>query len=192
MMRKNECIMKERCKWKNLNKSEIYQVYHDYEWGVESHDDRYLFEMLVLESFHCGLSWLIILNKRDAFKEAFDDFDVNKICAYGDDKIEKLMQNSRIVRNRMKIVAAIENAKAFIRLQREFESFDQYIWSFTAGEVQYGRADEQENTNELSDKVSKDMKKRGFKFMGSVTTYSYLEAIGVMNHHDKSCYKYVR
>lgn len=179
-----------RCKWPNLENNEVYVEYHDNEWGIASYDDTYLFEMILLESFHCGLSWLIILKKREAFRKAFDNFDPNIIRNYGEDKIEELMQNSGIVRNKAKILASIENAKAFLKVQEEFGSFSDYIWSFTDGEVKYGNPEELLTKNELSDQVSKDMKKRGFKFMGSVTTYSYLEAIGVMNNHSKDCFRY--
>ncbi|MFI3283701.1 MAG: DNA-3-methyladenine glycosylase I [Erysipelotrichaceae bacterium] len=179
-----------RCPWSKLETSKTYQTYHDEEWGVPSYEDSYLFEMLVLESFHCGLSWLIILNKREAFREAFDFFDAEKIKDYQLDKIEQLLNNKEIVRNKLKIMATIENAKAFLKVKEEFGSFKGYIWGFTNHEVVYRQDDLLHTRNELSDRVSKDLKKRGFRFMGSVTTYSYLEAIGVMNNHVKSCFKY--
>ncbi len=179
-----------RCAWSNLENNPIYIEYHDNEWGIPSYDDKYLFEMLILESFHCGLSWLIILKKRENFIKAFDNFDVKKIAAYDNVKVESLMQDAGIVRNRAKVLAAIANAQAFIKVQNEFGSFSKYIWSFTNEEVQYGDFNLMLTTNTLSDKVSKDMKKRGFKFMGSVTTYSFLEAIGVMNNHATDCFKY--
>ncbi len=181
--------MKQRCSWINTSNSEIYINYHDNEWGVPSYDDTYLFEMILLESFHCGLSWLLILNKRENFRTAFDNFDPNIISNYGEEKITELINNKDIVRHRGKIVGNIENAKAFLKIQQEFGTFSKYIWSFTNGEVVYNNSGEFLPRNELSDKVSKDMKKRGFKFMGSVTTYSYLEAIGVMNNHSKDCFK---
>ncbi|MFA9423392.1 MAG: DNA-3-methyladenine glycosylase I [Sedimentibacter sp.] len=178
-----------RCKWPNLNNNEIYLEYHDNEWGISSHDDRYLFEMILLESFHCGLSWLIILKKREEFRKAFDNFDPNVIKDYSEEKIEALMNNKEIVRNKAKIIANIENAKAFLNVQEEYGTFSEYIWSFTDNKVLYGDFDNLVTTNSLSDKVSKDMKKRGFKFMGSVTTYSYLEAVGIMNNHSKNCFR---
>ncbi len=181
-----------RCKWPTLEENPIYIVYHDEEWGVPSHDDRYLFEMIILESFHCGLSWLLILKKRQNFINAFDQFEVQKVANYTHEKVEELMQNSGIVRNKAKILAAIDNAKAFIKVQEEFGSFDKYIWSFTNNEVVYGDFSKMITKNELSDNVSKDMKKRGFKFMGSVTTYSYLEAIGIMNNHAHYCFKRIK
>jgi len=179
----------ERCKWANLQRNANYIEYHDNEWGVPSYGDRYLFEMLVLESFHCGLSWLLILNKRDNFRAAFDNFDPYIIRDYGDDKIDELLQNKGIVRNLAKIRATINNAACFIAVQKEFGSFSDYIWSFTKGEIVYREDDNLVATSKLSDTVSKDLKKRGFKFLGSVTTYSYLEAIGVMNNHCSYCFK---
>ncbi len=181
-----------RCSWPNLENSETYIKYHDTEWGVASYEDKYLFEMFVLESFHCGLSWLLILNKREAFRKAFDDFDAKKIANYTEKKIEELMNDSSIVRNKAKILATIANAKAYLKVCEEFGSFSSYIWSFTDSKVLYFPFDGQTAKNELSDKVSKDLKKRGFKFMGSVTTFSYLEAIGVMNNHSEECFLFVK
>lgn len=180
----------ERCKWGDLEKNDNYIEYHDNEWGVPSYEDAYLFEMILLESFHCGLSWLIILNKREEFRKAFDDFNPEIIKKYDEDKISELLENKGIVRNKAKINATIGNALAFIKIQEEFGSFCKYIWSFTNNEVVYIKDDVLLSKNELSDIVSKDMKKRGFKFMGTVTTYSYLEAIGVMNNHASYCIKY--
>lgn len=185
-----------RCDWKGLENSKLYQDYHDNEWGIACHDDHKLFEMILLESFHCGLSWLIILKKRENFRNAFDNFDPNIIKNYDETKIEELLNDKGIIRNRQKIVANIANAKAFLKIQQEFDSFDNYIWSFTNREIIYGSCEENIlnhiTTNELSDKVTKDMKKRGFKFMGSVTTYSWLEAIGIMNNHSKNCFRYLK
>lgn len=178
-----------RCKWPNLEKNDVYMEYHDNEWGVPSYEERYLFEMIVLESFHCGLSWLIILNKREAFMKAFDAFDPNMIKDYQEEKIEELLKNKDIVRNGSKIRATIQNASSFLKVQEEFGTFSDYIWSFTNHEVFYSETDESTPTNALSDRVSKDLKKRGFKFLGSVTTCSYLEAIGVMNNHHSYCFK---
>ncbi|MBI9010109.1 MAG: DNA-3-methyladenine glycosylase I [Tenericutes bacterium] len=178
-----------RCNWSKLEHSKTYREYHDFEWGVASYEDEYLFEMLVLESFHCGLSWLIILNKRAAFKNAFDQFDPYVIKDYGLDKIKELSENKAIVRNLAKIKATISNAAAFIKVKEEFGSFSKYIWSFTNNQIIYNEDDILRTTSDLSDKVSKDFKKRGFKFMGSVTTYSYLEAIGVLNNHSLECFR---
>ncbi len=179
-----------RCGWNNLENSDTYMEYHDNEWGVASYDDDYLFEMLLLESFHCGLSWLLILNKRQAFREAFDHFNPQRIQHYGEEKVTELLNNKAIVRNRAKILATISNAACFIEVQQQFGSFSQYIWSFTDNKVLYLQDDNVVQTNELSDTVAKDLKKRGFRFMGSVTTYSYLEAIGVMNNHTSDCFRY--
>ena len=193
IFRKEErLVIMQRCKWPNLERSEIYIEYHDNEWGVESHNDDYLFEMFVLESFHCGLSWLIILKKREAFRKAFDNFDAKKIANYSDKKIEELLENKEIVRNKAKILATTQNAKSYLEVVKEFGSFDKYIWSFTDNKVIYNPFDGVVNKNELSDKVSKDLKRRGFKFMGTVTCFSYLEAIGVMNNHADYCCKFVR
>lgn len=180
----------ERCKWSNLNNNENYIAYHDNEWGVPSHDDHHLFEMLVLESFHCGLSWLIILNKREHFRKAFDNFDAQKIALYGHEKIEELLMNPGIVRNKSKIVSTISNAKAYLKTKAEFGSFSNYIWSFSNHKIVYGDGLHFETTSELSDLVAKDLKKRGFKYVGSVTTQSYLQAIGVRNDHTQNCFKY--
>ncbi|WP_409967462.1 DNA-3-methyladenine glycosylase I [Bengtsoniella intestinalis] len=177
-----------RCQWPNLLTSPLYMEYHDHEWGVASHDDGYLFEMLVLESFHCGLSWLLMLKKREGFRTAFDGFDPHKIANYDDAKVAELMDNPQIVRNKAKILATIQNAKSYLQVVEEFGSFDRYIWSFTDGQTVRHPFDGVTNRNHLSDRVSKDMKRRGFKFMGTVTTFSYLEAIGVMNNHAEDCF----
>ncbi len=180
----------QRCSWPNLENSEIYMYYHDHEWGVASHDDAYLFEMFVLESFHCGLSWLLILKKREAFREAFDNFDPQCIAQYDDAKVDELMQNAEIVRNKAKILATIQNAKSYLKVVQEFGTFSKYIWSFTQGKVSYNPYDGVTTRNALSDAFAKDVKKRGFKFMGTVTAFSYLEAVGVMNNHAKTCFCY--
>ncbi len=184
-------IAKTRCSWPHLESSEIYIRYHDEEWGVPSYDDAHLFEMFILESFHCGLSWLLILKKRAAFKQAFDNFDPHIMAGYDAEKITELMQNTAIVRNKAKIMAAIANAKSYLRVIQEFDSFTQYIWSFTEGKIVYEPHDGTLKHNALSDRFAKDVKKRGFKFMGTVTAFSYLEAVGVMNNHSCTCFKYV-
>ena len=177
-----------RCQWKNLENSPLYIKYHDTEWGVASYDDKYLFEMLVLESFHCGLSWLIVLTKRENFRKAFDNFNAKKIAVYNEAKISELMLDSGIIRNKQKILATIKNAKSFLAVQKEFGSFSKYIWSFTNNKIQHYPFDGITTHNELSDTIAKDLKKRGFSFMGTVTTFSYLEAIGVMNNHANYCF----
>lgn len=175
---------KKRCKWCNL-KNPLYVKYHDNEWCVQNFDDKYLFEMLILESFQAGLSWECILNKRENFKEAYDNFDLEKVCLYDDEKIDELLKNKGIVRNKLKIKASINNAKIFKSIKEEYGSFYNYLYTFTNGKIIYeiGKA-----TNHLSDKISKDLKKRGMKFVGSTIIYSYLQAIGIIYSHDEECY----
>lgn len=182
----------ERCDWKNLENSPIYTQYHDQEWGVPSYDDSHLFELFILESFHCGLSWLIILKKREAFRQAFHQFDPEKIANYKEENINQLMNNPDIVRNKNKILATIQNAKSFLKVKEEFGSFSNYLWSFTQNKVEYHPFDGITTHNQVSDTLAKDLKKRGFKFMGTVTCYSYLEAVGIFNNHSTTCYKYVQ
>ena len=174
-----------RCTWAGSN--EVYVRYHDEEWGVPTHDDRELFEMLVLESFQAGLSWITILKKRENFKMAFDDFDVRKVADYDDAKVEELRQNEGIIRHKGKINASINNAQVFIEIQDEFGSFDEYIWGFTDGEIIKA---EFLTESELSKHISKDLKKRGMKFVGPTIIYSYLESIGVIDNHQEGCFKY--
>lgn len=173
-----------RCKWCNID-NPSYVKYHDEEWGVINHNDRYLFELLLLESFQAGLSWECILNKREFFRKAFDNFDYELIAKYDDKKIEELLNNKDIIRNRLKIKAAINNAKAFIDIRDEYTTFDNYIWKFTDGKVIYG--DGVKTTSLLSDTISKDLHKRGMRFVGSTIIYSYLQAIGIIYDHDANC-----
>lgn len=175
-----------RCSWVNLNNS-LYVKYHDKEWGVPNYDDNYMFEFLVLESFQAGLSWECILNKREAFRKAFDNFDYNKIMFYDDKKIYELCNNADIIRNKLKINAAVNNAKVFVEIQKEFGSFSNYIWSFTNNKVIKNVDDCFKTTSLLSDEVSNDLKRRGMKFVGSTIIYSYLQAIGIINDHELSC-----
>ena len=172
-----------RCRWANP-KNSLYIRYHDEEWGVPVHDDHKLFEMLILESFQAGLSWECILNKREAFRQAFDGFDLETVCGYGEEKLEKLMQEPSIVRNKLKIRAAVNNAKVFRAIQQEWGSFDRYLWHWT-GQVVYETG---KVSSELSDVVSKDLKRRGMKFVGTVIIYSYLQAVGVINSHEEFCF----
>ncbi|MBG9981391.1 DNA-3-methyladenine glycosylase I [Facklamia sp. DSM 111018] len=176
-----------RCGWVE-GKPNYYLDYHDHVWGKAEHDDQELFKWLVLESFHVGLSWQLVLSKQKNFEQAFDGFDYHKIAKYGQSKIEALMLNKGIVRHRGKIEATIENAKAFQKIQMEYGCFDQYIWSFTNGETIYRQNMETISRSELSDEVTKSMKKDGFKFIGSVTIYSYLQAIGIINDHELDCH----
>lgn len=177
-----------RCFWAD-EKSEIYIRYHDEEWGVPVYDDEKLFEMLLLECFQAGLSWITILKKREAFRKAFDGFDRQKIAGYDDSKVESLMQDSGIIRNRRKITAAVQNARVFGEIQKEFGSFSAYLWGFTDGKIIRNRDGIIRTTTELSDQVSEDLKKRGMRFVGSVTIYSYLQAVGVVDDHEPGCWK---
>ena len=175
---------KVRCKWCNLA-NPLYVKYHDEEWCVPTYDDALLFEFVILEAFQAGLSWETILNKRENFREAFDQFDPYIIKEYEEDKIDELMNNKGIIRNRRKIEAAIVNAKVFLEIQKEWGTFSKYIWHFTDGKIVYetGKA-----SSELSDKISKELKKRGMKFVGTTIVYAYLQSIGVINSHDLECY----
>jgi DNA-3-methyladenine glycosylase I len=167
--------------------------YHDKEWGVPLHNDRKLFEFLVLEGFQAGLSWLTVLRKRDNFRKAFDCFDFNKVARYDKRKINSLLKDSGIIRNKLKIEGAVANAKAFLEVRKEFGTFDRYIWSFTGGKpVNNGfkSLGELPARTELSDLISKDLKKRGFKFVGSTIVYAHMQATGMVNDHIKSCYRY--
>ena len=176
---------KERCSW--VSDEKVYIKYHDEEWGIPTHDDKELFEMLVLESFQAGLSWITILKKRENFKEAFDNFDVEKVANYSEAKIEELRSNEGIIRHKGKITSAINNAQIFIEIQNEFGSFDNYIWGFTDGKTIKA---EYLTESDLSKEISKDLKKRGMKFVGPTIIYSYLESIGVIDNHEKDCFKF--
>ena len=176
-----------RCGWA---KGEKDILYHDTEWGVPSHEDGYIFEMLILEGFQAGLSWNTILQKRENFRKAFDNFDYKKIAEYDETKLNELLQNQGIIRNRLKINSTVTNAEAFMKVQEEFGSFAKYIWNFTDGKRIVNRWKELSEvpaTSELSDKISKDLKKRGFKFVGSTIIYSFLQAIGIIDDHLISC-----
>ena len=180
----HNAITPQRCSWCNLS-NPLYVDYHDKEWGVPVHNDQKLFEMLVLESFQAGLSWECILNKRSAFRIAFDNFDYKKVALYDNNKLDELLQDSGIVRNRMKIAATVTNAKIFIKIQAEHGSFDKYIWSFTGGKTVYECG---KTSSPLSDIISNDLKRRGMKFVGTTIVYSYLQAVGLINSHDEKCW----
>ena len=169
-----------RCKWCNLN-NPLYVKYHDNEWGILNLDEKYLFEMLILESFQAGLSWECVLNKRKYFKEAYDDFDIEKIVLYDDAKIEELSNNKNIIRNRLKIKASINNAKIFMNIESEFGSFKNYLLKYFK---EYPIKEVGKTTSSISDELSKDLFKRGMRFVGSTIIYSYLQAIGLINSHD--------
>ena len=178
--------MKKRCAWCNL-KNQKYVEYHDNEWGIANFDDKYLFEMLILESFQAGLSWECVLNKRDSFRQAYDNFDLEKVCNYDEKKKQELISNAEIIRNKLKVNASINNAKIFRDIKNEFGTFYNYLKTFTNGETYYEVG---LTSSELSDKISKDLKKRGMKFVGTTIIYSYLQAIGIINSHDKDCFMY--
>ena len=176
-----------RCGWA---KGEKDILYHDTEWGVPSYDDGYIFEMLILEGFQAGLSWNTILQKRENFRKAFDNFDYKKISKYDEKKLNELMQNEGIIRNKLKINSTVTNAVSFMKIQKEFGSFSDYIWGFTDKKRiinKWKDLSEVPATTELSDKISKDLKKRGFKFIGSTIIYSFLQAIGIIDDHLASC-----
>lgn len=182
-----EMVHLRRCQWVKSN-DPLYIAYHDQEWCVETHDEHKLYEMFILELFQAGLSWATILHKRENFRLAYDGFDVEKVRHYDEKKIQELMHNAGIIRHRKKIEASISNSQVFYEIARDYGSFDRYIWHFTDDQVIY--EDPSVTHNTLSDEVSSDLKKRGMKFAGSVTIYSYLQAIGVINSHDQSCFKY--
>jgi DNA-3-methyladenine glycosylase I len=181
--------MKNRCTW--CLSSDLYKDYHDNEWGKPVYDDETIFEFLMLETFQAGLSWITILNKRENFKMAFDSFDYKKIARYNDDKIAELLQNTGIIRNVLKIKSTISNAEAFIKIQTEFGSFSQYIWSFVDGKPivnNWKTHSEVPATTSISDALSKDLKKRGFKFVGSTVIYAHMQATGMVNDHVVDCW----
>lgn len=177
---------KKRCKWCNL-KNPLYIEYHDNEWCVPNFDDKYLFELLLLESFQAGLSWECVLNKREGFRKAYDNFDINKVILYDEIKINELINNKEIIRNRRKISASINNSRVFKKICNEYGSFHNYLRIFTKDRIIY---ETDKTTNDLSDEISKDLKNRGMTFVGSVIIYSFLQAIGVIYSHDKDCYLY--
>lgn len=181
--------MVKRCTWVD-EKSEIYKDYHDHEWGRPVYDDEKLYEMFLLETFQAGLSWITILKKREAFKEAFDQFDVKKIAQYDEIKVTALLNNEKIIRSKRKIAAAIKNAKIFMDIQNEFGSFSKYIWGFSNNKIIKNIDDNFKTTSKLSDEISNDLKKRGMSFVGSITIYSYLQAVGIVNDHELNCFCY--
>jgi DNA-3-methyladenine glycosylase I len=180
--------MQVRCSWARGDK---YIAYHDEEWGVPLHDDRALFELLILEGAQAGLSWSTILNKRDRYRKVFDNFDARKVARYGDRKVAALMEDAGIVRNRLKVNAAVRNAKAFLAVQKEFGTFDAYIWSFVQGcPVQNRWVDKVPARTEQSDAMSRDLKKRGFTFVGSTICYAFMQATGMVNDHMVNCFRH--
>ncbi len=183
--------MKKRCEW--AGSDPLYVEYHDKEWGVPEHDDRKLFELLILEGAQAGLSWLTVLKKRNNYKKAFDNFDAQKIARYDRKKIKELLNNEGIIRNRLKVEATVQNAKAFLEVQKEFGSFDTYIWRFVSSKPiknKWRKMQDIPPKTDLSDAMSKDLKKRGFKFVGSTICYAYMQAVGMVNDHVVSCFRY--
>lgn len=178
-----------RCAW--CEKDDLYRKYHDEEWGIPVYDDATLFEFLILETFQAGLSWYTILSKRENFRKAFDNFDYKKIAAYSEDKIEELLENPGIIRNKLKVRSAVTNAVAFMKVQKEFGSFSNYIWKFTDGKPIDNNPKslkEIPGSTPLSDTISKDLKKRGFKFVGSTVVYAHMQATGMVNDHVTDCW----
>ena len=182
---------KERCAWSG--KDPLYMAYHDEEWGVPVYDDKTLFEFLILETFQAGLSWITILRKRENFRKAFDNFDYKKIANYDQIKIDSLLQDSGIIRNKLKVHSAVSNAIAFQKIQQEFGSFSSYIWEFVDGKPvqnKFRTMSEVPANTPLSDSISKDLKKRGFKFVGSTVIYAHMQATGMVNDHLVGCFRY--
>ena len=178
---------KKRCRWCNL-KNPLYIEYHDHEWGKPNFDDQYLYEMLILESFQAGLSWECVLNKRENFRKAYAGFDLHKVCAYDEAKIAELRDNPGIIRNKLKINASINNSRIFQDIVNEYGSFYAYLKNFTPDHIIY---ENDKTTNELSDAISKDLQKRGMKFVGSTIIYSYLQAIGIIDSHEDDCFLHI-
>lgn len=182
---------KTRCPW--CGNDALYVAYHDKEWGVPVHDDRKLFEMLILEGMQAGLSWITILKKRESFRTAFDNFDPEKVARYDGEKIAELLENPNIIRNRLKINSAVTNAKAFLEIQTQFGSFDKFIWGFVNGKPEthfYKTLAEIPAKTPLSDEISRELKRRGFKFVGSTIVYSFMQAVGMVNDHLVSCFRH--
>jgi DNA-3-methyladenine glycosylase I len=180
--------MTKRCDWA---RTDLSIAYHDKEWGVPVHDDRALFEFLILEGAQAGLSWEIILRKRESYRAAFDRFDAAKIARYSDKKVAQLLGNAGIIRNRLKIAAAIQNARAFLEVKKEFGSFDAYIWKFVGGKPRKRkRGQVVAATSPESDAMSKDLSRRGFKFVGSTICYAFMQAVGMANDHNPTCFRY--
>ncbi len=181
-----------RCGWPGEENSLMIE-YHDKEWGVPVHDDNHLFEVLVLDGAQAGLSWRTILNKRENYRKAFDNFDVKKVAKYNETKMQELLENEGIVRNRLKIASAVRNAKVFLEIQKEFGSFDTYIWGFVDGKPIQNKRKKVSDipaTTELSDIISKDLKKRGMNFVGSTIIYAVMQTIGLVNDHQVDCFRY--
>lgn len=184
---------KQRCEWTQAQVDPLYLAYHDQEWGVPIHDDRTQFEFLTLESAQAGLSWWTVLRKREGYRQAFADFDPARVARFTDKRIERLLQNPGIVRNRQKVAAAVNNARRFLEVQAEFGTFDAYIWRFVDGKPiqnKWRRLKDLPATTKGSDQLSKDLKQRGFKFVGSTIVYAHMQAVGMVNDHQVGCFRY--
>ncbi|PKD21911.1 DNA-3-methyladenine glycosylase [Salegentibacter salinarum] len=181
----------QRCGW--CEGDALYEAYHDNEWGVPVYDEETIFEFLILETFQAGLSWITVLRKRENFKKAFDDFDYKKIAKYSEEKIQELLENPGIIRNKLKVRATVTNAQNFIKIQEEYGTFSKYIWSFVDGEPIQNEVKNYKKspaTTAISDKLSKDLKKKGFKFVGSTVMYAHMQATGMVNDHEVTCFRY--
>ena len=184
-------MRKHRCGW--CKGDALYEAYHDNEWGVPVYDDNTLFEFLILETFQAGLSWITILRKRENFRKAFDNFDYQKIARYNQDKIDELLEDAGIIRNKLKVNATVSNAQSFIQIQKEFGSFSKYIWTFVDGKPIKNKCMTMQDvpaTTAISDVLSKDLKKRGFKFVGPTVVYAHMQATGMVNDHEVGCFRY--
>jgi len=189
--RHEEIAMKRRCEW--VGSDPLYTDYHDHEWGVPVHEDRRLFEMLILEGAQAGLSWITILKKREAYRQAFENFDPRKVSEFSEARVRQLLKNSGIIRNRLKIQATVQNAQAFLRVADEFKSFDQYIWQFVGHrpiQNHWKRQQDIPAQTPESDAMTKDLKKRGFKFVGSTICYAFMQSVGMVNDHILDCFRY--
>ena len=181
----------QRCGW--CEGDELYEAYLDNEWGVPVYEDDTIFEFLILETFQAGLSWITVLRKRENFREAFDDFDYKKIANYSEEKIQELLQNPGIIRNKLKVRATVTNAQNFIKIQKEYGSFSEYIWNFVNNKPVQNEVKDYKKappTTDISDKLSKDLKKKGFKFVGSTVMYAHMQATGMVNDHEVSCFRH--
>ncbi|MDQ7916221.1 DNA-3-methyladenine glycosylase I [Mesonia sp. MT50] len=184
-------MSKKQCPW--CVGDALYEKYHDLEWGVPVYDDKTLFEFLILESFQAGLSWITILKKREHFRKAFDHFEVEKVAHYSEEKIQELLQNPGIIRNKLKVRSAVSNAQAFIEIQKEYGSFSKFIWNYVNHKAIQNKVEDYTTappTTPLSEKMSKDLKKRGFKFVGPTVIYAYMQAVGMVNDHEVSCFRH--
>ncbi|WP_417583121.1 DNA-3-methyladenine glycosylase I [Nitrincola sp.] len=183
--------MKKRCGW--CSDDPLYIKYHDQEWGVPAHDDRHLFEMLILEGAQAGLSWITILKKRESYRQAFDQFDAVKVAAYTDEDVQRLLSNAGIVRNRLKIAAAIKNARGVLQIQQEFGSLDRYLWGFVDHQPVQNNWESLREVpvqTDASVRMSKDLKKRGFGFVGPTICYAFMQAVGMVNDHEQGCFRH--